>query len=83
MAIIRRRDKEDQERVEAFTEGAPDGKKHEKKQMRKGVVMGNKAQISLTITPDLLDRVDDKAQELGMARAAFITMALNQALKAW
>ncbi|MGJ8526878.1 hypothetical protein LMG33818_002641 [Halomonadaceae bacterium LMG 33818] len=83
MAIVNRRDKSIQSRVEAFTEGAPDGYKGREKSARKGVAMGNKTQISLTISPDLLDRVDDKAQELGMTRAAFITMALNQTLKSW
>lgn len=48
---------------------------------QKGVRKGNKLQISLTISPSLLDKVDAMAASLGQSRAALITMALHQALE--
>ena len=39
-------------------------------------MLGNKRQISLTINPALLDKVDAMAAELGQTRAAVINMAI-------
>jgi hypothetical protein len=47
----------------------------------KGVPMGNKRQITLTISPDLLRRVDEVATKTGQARAALINMAIYRALE--
>lgn len=47
---------------------------------RKGVKKGKKLQISLTLSPSLLDQVDAMACALGQSRAGLITMALHQAL---
>lgn len=59
---------------EAFINAAPDG-------VRKGVRKGNKQQISLTIAPGLLDKVDAMALELGQSRAAVINMAIYRAVE--
>jgi len=43
---------------------------------QKGVKKGNKQQISLTITPALLAKVDELAAQLGQSRAAVINLAI-------
>ncbi|MDE1943599.1 MAG: CopG family transcriptional regulator [Betaproteobacteria bacterium] len=60
--------------ADAFIAGAPDG-------AQRGVRKGNKQQISLTIAPALLAKVDALAEELGQSRAAVISMALHQAVE--
>ncbi|RYF48648.1 MAG: CopG family transcriptional regulator, partial [Cytophagaceae bacterium] len=47
----------------------------------KGVKKGNKRQITLTIAPELLERVDQIANRTGQARAAVINMAIYQAIE--
>lgn len=47
----------------------------------KGIPKGNKRQITLTISPDLLRRVDEVAKRTGQARAAVINMAIFQAIE--
>lgn len=47
----------------------------------KGIAKGNKRQITLTIAPDLLRRVDEVAARTGQARAAVINMAIFRALE--
>lgn len=66
----------------AFVSGAPDaGKPDAAGTYEKGVAKGNKRQISLTIAPDLLRKVDEVAKRSGQARAAVINMALYRALE--
>ncbi|NOG32857.1 CopG family transcriptional regulator [Halomonas sp. TBZ9] len=62
--------------TDTFISGAPDSDNQ-----AKGVRKGNKRQISLTITPTLLDRVDELAAELGQSRAAIINMAIYRAVE--
>lgn len=45
------------------------------------VKKGNKQQISLTITPALLAKIDNLAAELGQTRAAVINMAIYRAVE--
>lgn len=47
----------------------------------KGVAKGNKRQITLTIAPEMLRKVDEVAKRTGQARAAVINMAVYQALE--
>ena len=54
-----------------FIAAAPDGDGSPR-----GVRKGNKRQISLTITPELLAKVDAIAGRLGQSRAALINMAV-------
>ena len=54
-----------------FIAAAPDGGSSPR-----GVRKGNKRQISLTIMPDLLAKVDAIAGRLGQSRAAVINMAV-------
>ncbi|HQT65502.1 MULTISPECIES: ribbon-helix-helix domain-containing protein [unclassified Acidiphilium] len=62
--------------VDAFVSGAPDAGAY-----NKGVAKGNKRQISLTITPDLLRRVDELAKRTGQGRAGIINMAIYRAIE--
>lgn len=62
--------------AEAFISGAPDSEAKPK-----GVKKGNKQQISLTIAPALLAKIDDMAAELGQSRAAIINMAIYRAVE--
>ena len=43
----------------------------------KGVRKGNKVQISLTITEELLEKVNRMAKENGQTRAGFINLAIS------
>jgi hypothetical protein len=43
---------------------------------RKGVKRGNREQISHTITPELLQKVDEKARLEGQTRAGLINLAI-------
>lgn len=46
----------------------------------KGVRKGSRLQISLTIAPDLLSRVDGLAAAMGQTRAALINLAIYRML---
>lgn len=46
-----------------------------------GVRKGNRLQISHTITPDLLSRVDCLAEGMGQSRAAIINFAIFRLLE--
>lgn len=62
--------------ADAFISGAPDAEAKPK-----GVKKGNKQQISLTIAPTLLAKIDEMAAELGQSRAAVINMAIYRAVE--
>jgi len=59
--------------ADAFVGGAPDAKPVRP-------LRGNKAQITLTIDPDLLDQLDAAAKRMRLSRAALIAFWLNQKL---
>lgn len=74
--------------ADAFIAGAPDAPRPAHVEAReavgtyeKGIPKGNKRQISLTIAPELLRRVDDVAKRTGQGRAAIINMAIYRALE--
>jgi hypothetical protein len=56
--------------VDAFIGKAPDA--------RKGVIRGRKEQITLTIAPELLAKVDEIAGRMGQSRAALINRAIYE-----
>jgi hypothetical protein len=58
--------------VDAFIGKAPDAAG------RKGVIRGRKEQITLTIAPDLLAKVDELASKMGQSRAALINRAIYE-----
>lgn len=61
--------------IDTFIQAAPDATVK-----TPGVKKGNKVQISLTIDPAQLQRVDAMADELSMGRAGLINMAINNML---
>lgn len=78
MAITKpnRKVETNQKSADEFISGAPDaGSKP------KGVKKGNKQQISLTIAPTLLEKIDGLAEELGQSRAAVINLAIYRAVE--
>ena len=67
--------------AEAFVTGAPDAAAvATPAAYDKGVPKGHKRQISLTIAPEMLRQVDERAKHAGVGRAAFISMAIRKAL---
>ena len=69
--------------AEAFVTGAPDAtvKPETSVGYDKGIVKGHKRQVSITISPDLLRKIDAKAEAMGTGRSAFISMAVFKALQ--
>ena len=63
-----------------FIQGAPDAAA-DGGTYNKGLAKGNKRQITITIAPDLLRRVDETAARTGQARAAIISMAIYHAME--
>lgn len=67
--------------AEKFIKGAPDAQKVPPvSEPRKGVMRGNREQISHTIQPDILKRVDDLAKAKGLTRAGLINLAISDYL---
>ena len=62
--------------VDAFISGAPDAEPKPR-----GVRKGNRQQISLTIAPSLLEKVDELAAEIGQSHAAVINVAIYRAVE--
>lgn len=81
--VIQRKPKVSSEATaeEAFIQGAPDAKNELPETYEKGIAKGHKRQISLTISPELLRKVDEVAHRTGQARAAIINMAIFRALE--
>lgn len=65
--------------VSDFIAGAPDAIAEQNKP--KYVRKGKKLQVTLTITPTLLGRVDELAAKLGQSRAAIINMAIYRMIE--
>jgi len=83
---IQRRPKSTSAAQDAFISGAPDAQRQEAQVApvavyEKGIQKGHKRQITLTIAPEMLRRVDEVAKRTGQARAAVINMALYRALE--
>jgi hypothetical protein len=79
MAIVRSKPKpaSSDQAAEAFVSKAPDAAPAGPKGVRKG----HKLQITHTITPELLEQVDRAAAKTGQSRAAYINLAIYQALQ--
>jgi hypothetical protein len=69
MAITR---KPQPKTVDSFISAAPDAQAI----ARKGVIRGKKEQITLTIAPEMLAKVDALALRMGQSRAALINLAV-------
>jgi hypothetical protein len=48
---------------------------------RKGVMRGNREQITMTLPPDTLTRVERMAREAGMTRAALLNLFIHRGLE--
>lgn len=67
--------------ADAFVGGAPDAAATpEQGAYEKGIQKGNKRQVSITIAPELLRQLDERADAMGTGRSAFISMAIYKAL---
>ncbi len=73
------------DKAEAFIAGAPDAPTIAATQpagsYEKGIAKGHKRQISHTISPELLRRVDETAARSGQGRAAIINLAIFRFLE--
>lgn len=78
---IQRKPKTSKAAADAFIHGAPDAGNAAPATYEKGIPKGNKRQITLTIAPELLRKVDEVAKRTGQARAAVINMAIFRALE--
>ncbi|TAM46054.1 MAG: CopG family transcriptional regulator [Burkholderiaceae bacterium] len=83
---IQRKPKSKTAAQDAFIQGAPDAQPTAdtaaaSSTYEKGIAKGHKRQISLTIAPELLRKVDEVAQRTGQARAAIINLAIFNALE--
>lgn len=76
MSIVKSAKKDPSKNPDAFIAGAPDAGK------AKGVIRGKRRVITTGFNPDTIDRIDAAAAKLGIARAAWINMAVNKALAA-
>ncbi|PLR29845.1 CopG family transcriptional regulator [Chimaeribacter californicus] len=61
---------------EKFINSAPDGSEVKKK----GVMKGKKQQITFTIDPEVLEKLDARSAGEGVSRAALINIAIRQLL---
>lgn len=61
---------------EKFINSAPDGVEVKKK----GVMKGKKQQITFTIDPEVLEKLDARSATEGVSRAALINIAIRQLL---
>jgi len=66
--------------VDKFIASAPDA--GTKPAERKGVTRGRREQITHTLPPELLIKIDAQASSRGMTRAGFINFAISRALDA-
>lgn len=78
---IQRKPKAADTKANEFIAGAPDASVPVPDSYDKGIRKGNKRQISLTIAPDLLRKVDEAAKRTGQGRASIINMAIYRALE--
>jgi len=49
---------------------------------RRGVMRGNREQITLTLPPETLNRLERLAREAGMTRAALLNLFIHRGLEA-
>ncbi|MBD8526231.1 CopG family transcriptional regulator [Pseudomarimonas arenosa] len=77
---IQRKPRVTDAKAEEFIAGAPDASEIPAT-YSKGIRKGNKRQISLTIAPELLRKVDEVAKRTGQGRAGIINMAIYRALE--
>lgn len=79
MSITRRPSvKPEVSNIDDFINQAPDGAKTDTLVEKKGVVKGQRQQITVTFDPDVIDQLDQMSTDEGVSRAALIRMAVKQ-----
>lgn len=68
---LTQRPSKNQKKEDAFISGAPDSVVKPK-----GIKKGNKQQVSITLAPDLLAKLDEVSSKRGVSRAGFINLAV-------
>lgn len=63
----------DESAIDRFIGGAPDAKPE-----KKGLQRGKREQISHTIPPELLAKLDEVAKAKGLTRAGLINLAISE-----
>lgn len=79
MAITKRpqfKETTSEESTENFIKNAPDAVSKEVR--KKGLIRGKREQISHTLPPELLQRIDDEAKKKGLTRAGIINLAVSE-----
>lgn len=78
MAITKppKKDTTNDKALDAFINAAPDSQV----QKRKGVQKGKKQQITVTVDPEILEQLDQKASETGLSRAALINVGIRHVI---
>lgn len=66
--------------VDDFIERAPDAKPAPPEPERTRWQRGNKTQITFSLDPDLLERIDRSARKQSLSRAAWLIVASNERL---
>lgn len=64
--------------VDRFISSAPDASKPE---VKTGLIRGNRSQISHTLPPSMLAKVDELAHAKGMTRAGLINYAISELIE--
>ena len=64
-----------------FISAAPDSGVRRTRQPAKGVFRGTRRQITVTLPPELLDKVDRVARGVGQTRTSFINTCLWRAVE--
>lgn len=75
--------------LDTFISSAPDAARNAvgddkptlAKTERRRVIRGRKEQLTLTIAPNTVDRIDEARAKLGLSRTAWITQAVNLRLE--
>ena len=65
-------------REDRFISGAPDA---QSQATGRGIRKGKKEQITITVAPEILDRVDEARHKMGLSRAAWINTCIFQGLE--
>lgn len=67
--------------VDAFLGAAPDSQSSAETPTRRGVKRGRREQITITLPPSVLARIDARAKQLGISRAGLIVQSTVRALE--
>ncbi|HGJ5854579.1 ribbon-helix-helix domain-containing protein (plasmid) [Arsenophonus nasoniae] len=72
---LKKNDENQDKILDDFINSAPDSSSKVR-----GVKKGKKQQITVTITPEIIEQLDKKAEETGLSRAALINIGIRHIL---